>query len=110
MISYKEHIDLAAKKRERLIAEMSEIEYILIGYASGKIKNYLCCNSVAGYKYSFDSAKFNNDQLIFEMSRIGEYPIDEDFDSDEGFDSFLGELATKLQLRRVAVPYRYHPK
>lgn len=77
-----------------------------------EVTNYLKSNGIAGDKYICTDVLEESfpDVITVKLERLGEFSIDEDFDSDENWEAFCNDMAKKLEVRIFSEPYWYHPK
>ena len=81
-----------------------------------ELKNYFNTNLIDDTKYTFDGININGSRnqngtvdISVTFEREGEWPIDEDFSSDDNFDAFLSDLSTRYRAT-VDYPWYYLPK
>lgn len=85
-------------------------KYINLDAVNAAINEYLQNNQIS--EESYYNAKASEDLtggVRVELYRVSQ-DIDEDFEPDEGWESFTRDLAEKLRVRYVSVPEYYLPK
>jgi hypothetical protein len=75
------------------------------------IKDYLENNKISGDKYRLTNWEVTEmPSLIIELEREGAYAIDEDFEEDLEWNTFLNVLAKDLEVLYATCPWYYYPK
>ncbi len=98
------------KKIHPLSERVKEIDSEFIVLAEREISNYLSKNKISGDSYIFCRTEDSGSSRIIHMRRKSDYPIDEDFESDENFESFTKSIASRFGFYHIDVPHYYYPK
>ena len=108
----------AIRENEFIKVTLIEVEHKEIdeNKVLNKVNDYLSNNLIADEKYKCTGFhEFKTLSLEVDLTRVGDDlhdngDIDEDFESDEGWDAFCKQMKGVLELNHFSVPYWYYSK